>query len=182
VWNYQYAPRPLQHIVIRYNISSGDARRHAYGGIHIGGDGEPLRDIEVYRNTVVVDPACRGARGAWVGGVRHERIRFWNNLLVATGPALLVDISAVQNDVVFQGNAYRTQRGPFAVLDHSKTFAGLDRWRTSTGQEMQEGQARGMYAGPRPRAAPWGPTISGAAPGPASEARIRERSGHETPD
>ena len=182
VWNYQYAPRPLQHIVIRYNISSGDARRHAYGGIHIGGDGAPLRDIEVYHNTVVVDPACRGARGAWVGGVRHERIRFWNNLLVATGPALLVDISAVQNDVVFQGNAYRTQRGPFAVLDHSKTFAGLDRWRTSTGQEMQEGQARAMYAGPRPRATPWGPTISGAAPGPASEARIRERSGHETPD
>ena len=154
VWNYRYAPRLLQHIVIRDNISRGDARRHIYGGIHIGGDGEPLRDIEVYRNTVVTDPASRGARGAWVGGARHERIRFWNNLLVATGPALLVDISAGQNDVVFQDNAYQTPHGPFAVLDHGKTFASLDRWRASTGQEVPEGQARAMYVGARPRTAP----------------------------
>src|SRR5450432_3949028 len=124
VWNYPYAARALEHIVIRYNISSGDARRHAYGGIHVGGD-RPLRDIEVYHNTVAANRAYREARAAWVGGPAHERIRFWNNLLLATGPAVLVEISAGQNDVVFRGNAYWALGRSFKVLDHGSTFASL---------------------------------------------------------
>lgn len=173
VWNYAYAPRLLQHIVIRYNISSGDARRHVYGGIHIGSTGPALRDVEVYHNTVVTRPD-REVRAAWVGGPSHERIRFWNNLMVTTGRALLVEADASQNDVMFQGNAYWARTGPFAVLDHGKMFSALDQWRTS-GQEMWAGTACGRYGDPGlvdDLATP----ISAPSPGPAGWYRLRPNS------
>jgi hypothetical protein len=98
----------------------------------------------VYRNTVVTNTA--EARAVWVGGVPHGRIRFWNNVLLSSGPGVLVEISPGQKDVVFLGNAYWSRKGPFTVLDHGTAFASLDLWRSLTGQEMWKGRPRGVYA------------------------------------
>ena len=57
VWNYEYAPHELRGNTIRFNVSENDARKHAYGGIHIGTADKPVRDLLVYNNTVLVSPA-----------------------------------------------------------------------------------------------------------------------------
>src|SRR5262249_27200436 len=57
IWNYAHANRPITDNVIRYNVSDRDARRHAYGAIHLGTAGEPLRGILVHDNTVYMRPS-----------------------------------------------------------------------------------------------------------------------------
>ena len=103
--------------VVRYNISENDARAGAIpGAIHIGGDG-PLRDIEIYNNTVFISAA--GLLPQWAppsairvwGDLANIQVR--NNLFVALDGIPLVRVE--HPGATFTGNAYWTGGGPVLI-------------------------------------------------------------------
>ena len=150
VWNYQGAPHHLRNNILRYNISENDGRKHRYGAFHIGTDGEPVRDIEVYNNTVYTSTAPGGLpRSVWLGQRPNQNIDFHNNLLISSGGPPLLEIEKNQTGIVFQGNAYWSTTGECLILYEGETYTSLDTWRKATGQEQLNGKPVGVWADPR---------------------------------
>ncbi|MBC7920973.1 MAG: right-handed parallel beta-helix repeat-containing protein [Ferruginibacter sp.] len=153
MWNYEGAPHELSHNVIRYCISENDARKHAYGAIHIGTSGLPVTEIDVYHNTILTSPAANASpKAIWVGsGSRapNANFRFYNNLFIANGTAPLVEIEPKQQGMVFRSNAYWGTDGKFRLRYGGKEYHSLEAWRTGTGQERAEGKDTGLFADPK---------------------------------
>ncbi len=170
VWNYKYAQHPLAENVIRYNISENDGRKHYCGpavirsgsgklhqaqlyncgSLEVGTRGDPVRNIEVYNNTVLVTRnGDRVPNAVWVGGTAdNSSVHFRNNLLITDGEAPLVDVEKGQTGVLFQGNAYWTQGKPFLVMYAGTGYHDLATWRAQTGQETLDGKKAGIFADP----------------------------------
>jgi hypothetical protein len=143
--------------VVRFNISSEDARNGAnYGGFMVGGGfagpatATVVRGDQIYQNTVVMTghdgqfpPAVRVA-----GTLADVQLR--NNIIVAAQGAPLVNTGDVTADgVQFQGNDYSGGDGRFDVQWRGSSFTSLQAWQSSTGQEILENRPMGLVIDPR---------------------------------
>jgi hypothetical protein len=148
--NYKDAPHEWRNNVLRFNISDNDGRDlKANAAICFWTDEPELADIEVYHNTVLVDPAANGNLPAvlCVSG-KAVRARLCNNIFMATSGCPLLDNRTDASGLRFQGNAYWTEAGPVRLLWAGQEFASLDAWRNSTGQEILAGKPVGLFVDP----------------------------------
>lgn len=149
MWNYDQAPSKLSKNVIRYCISAGDGRKHAYGGIHIGTSGLPITNIDVYNNTIVVSSSDTSSPvGIWIGGgMKNKNFRFLNNVIVTEGKVPVLDI-APSDDFLFAGNVYSNTGNGFLIKYFEKEYKSFEDWRTGTGQENYHHAKTALAANP----------------------------------
>jgi hypothetical protein len=141
-WNDAFTSHPVERNVIRHNISAGEERRHSHGFIQVGTAGEPLRDIQIYGNTIVMKPTADGLpKPIWVGGARNAGVRFRGNLLTLRGAGPLIAIEGGQEAVAFDANTYRSEVGHFLVIYHGKSYHSPANWSAETGRELIKGCA-----------------------------------------
>ncbi len=149
VWEWG-GVRQLEQDTIRWCISVNDGRKFGYGAVHIGTSRQPVRDIVVHNNTLIMNAAPTGSpRVAWVGSNTNERIYFYNNLLVASDGVPLVEIEPQQKEVRFLGNGYWATDGRFLFKEAGKSFAALDAWRKASKQETLAGRSTAVAVDPR---------------------------------
>lgn len=145
--------------VVRYNISQNDGRKNSYGAIHMWGR---IRNTEVYNNTVYLT-AKSGARPIAIrihnNGIPLNdvsSVHFRNNILVTTGGAELVEVTADQvngaSDLKFQGNTYFSSGAAFRILYGGTTYTTITGFR-NRGQE-KVGTSNVGYSGDPMLAAP----------------------------
>ncbi|MZD08003.1 right-handed parallel beta-helix repeat-containing protein [Streptomyces sp. SID5785] len=139
------------------NISADDGRElPRHGALAVYGD--DIRDLAIVRNTVILSRAPAGAGPALrlQAGERDVVVR--DNLLVtADVPLVVADAGLEPADVVLQGNAYRSVRGPWEVRWGARSYDALASWRAAGGQETLDGRSTGhtldpcLTGGPLPR-------------------------------
>src|SRR5215210_1338434 len=137
--------------VVRFNLSQGDARRNGYAGITLWGR---TAGLDVYHNTVTGPAAAVRSSDLGDGSVALR-----NNVLVTTPDGAVVSVAADAIATVFQGNAYWASGGALRFDWAGKRHAGLDAWRTASGQERLGSTPTGIDADPM---------LVGAAPAPGS--------------
>ncbi len=152
MWNYEGAPHELSNNVIRYCISENDSRKHKYGAIHIGTSGLPVKDMDVYHNTIIMseakDAQPKGIwTGAWGSKASNENLHFFNNLIITSGNVPLLEFESDNEQVVFAGNAYWNTEGQFLIKYKDKTYNSLTSWQQGTGQEKSH--AKGVFTDPK---------------------------------
>jgi len=150
VWNWDGAPHELAHNIIRYNISSNDGRKHKYGAIHIGTSGLPVKNFQIYNNSIYM-PESPGAqpKGIWTGGSKpNENILFYNNVIIIKGNVPLVESAPNQVGLVLQGNAYWQTDGQFLVKYDGGDYTDFKNWQAATQQEMLDGKSVGVFKNP----------------------------------
>lgn len=160
-----YSPRDKSTTgnVVRFNISSGDARETINAaGIIVSGN---VVGTSVYQNTVVMAADPGPAHAAfWAGRIRGVTVR--NNVFMTEhpGPIIVSQYPLAPSDVLFQGNDYYTS-GPSWSLTWGigTTYTSMTTWRAATGQEREHGTATGMTGNPDFA----GPVIGLAATSPA---------------
>jgi hypothetical protein len=140
---------PMQHNVIRYNLSVNDGI-DSYGAITISGEDATSRASSsiIHNNTIVVD---RNVAPASMGAVlflnsQHEEIDFVNNLFVALNGATLIDGTTTADKAKFINNAYWTAGSP--MLIGGTAYASIEQWAAATGQEFANGQVYGFESDP----------------------------------
>ncbi|MEM7656427.1 MAG: right-handed parallel beta-helix repeat-containing protein [Bacteroidota bacterium] len=141
--------RPLQHCVIRYNISENDGRKNSYAGIMLWRGLGVLSDIDIYHNTIFVAPAATGnPRAFWSLSNGLERIRVMNNLFVTTGNVRLIHKSHGSGaDIDFIGNGYHNPT-QVSIREGTTTYTDLTGWRAARNQEIFDGQPTGLLGDP----------------------------------
>ena len=149
---YQGAPT-FGGNVVRYNISQNDGRRKGYGGITLWAAqaSNPVRDSDVYHNTVYISQADQGnAAAVRLFGGNFENVALRNNLLVADGvDAVDADVAVPSSAVTFQGNLYhRTDRATPTIRYGSAPYTSLASWRDASGQEAVSAEAVGLEKAP----------------------------------
>jgi hypothetical protein len=143
--------------VIRYNVSQNDARKNAYGGLHIAGGAE-LRNLEVYHNTLYMSPGSSGDTAAARVKSVGTGVRVRNNLFYTTGGVRLADLDS--NAADFEGNGYWAGGSSFKLEAGGATYTSLGAWRSATGQERNGTTSTGVFADPKLAAAGLGGTIN----------------------
>jgi len=133
-----YSARRFRGNTVRFNISQDDARKNNYGGIHIHDDNyaQRVENCEVYNNTVCISPSYQANPSAlFVQEFAASSVGVRNNILQVDGGVNLLTVFPGQKDVVFQGNSYFSEGGPFKILWAETPYPSLAVWRTQTGQE-----------------------------------------------
>ncbi len=138
--------------VIRYNVSVNDGRAHGYSGIHVYAGG-PVKDVDVYHNTVVVSAAPKTPpRAVYVSDSKLVTgLRFRNNVFVTGGGVAHVEVEGEEpaaGSILFQGNAWWAEGKPLSIKWGPKSVGTLEAWR-ALGQETVEGKPVGVFADPR---------------------------------
>ncbi|MFB7497274.1 right-handed parallel beta-helix repeat-containing protein [Streptomyces sp. NPDC056161] len=139
------AQRPSRGNVMRFNVSSRDARRLApYGGFYVGGY---VRGAHVLHNTVVaaLNGSLRTPAVMIAPGPRS--VAFWNNQFVTDGAPLVV-ASGILREVVFQGNHYFAPNAPRAVEWRGAFYSSPGGWWAATGQETVAAETVGVAGDP----------------------------------
>lgn len=161
VYTYAYASHTDRGNVVRFNISENDSRRsRAYAGLWIRNDGNGMKGVEVYNNTILVGPWTGQAAGIYGQGVEAS---FRNNLFLARGGAIPARVENPHGKLRFENNLYWAGDGSAAqVVWGAASYASLADWRAATGQESIEGQRLGFCQDPKLAVGP-----SAARPGQA---------------
>jgi len=124
--------------IVRYNISVNDAYKNNVGAaIEVYGGDERMSDAEVYNNTVYNERSGAVA----FGGLPAPRVRFRNNILVATGELIKGDAAPSR----FEDNCYWLLGADGVIAAGQKT---LEDWIAATGQEKDGDTIMGRYADP----------------------------------
>jgi len=141
--------------VVRYNISQNDGRKNGKAGVYIWGN---VTDAAIYNNTIFLsatsDSANAAIRASDVGanGKVPQNVSVRNNIFYTTGGAKLVNLTnniAAKSRFAFNGNAWYSGGGAFAIQWGASTFGGVGAWQTATGQETTRGVATGYQGNPR---------------------------------
>lgn len=120
---------------VRFNVSSGDARRWSvYGGITVLGR---VDDVRIYQNTVVMAPQSADPSSALRLGPGISDVRARNNLLVsdAAGPLVLAESGFDRSTVALDGNAYVADGVAWSLIWGPREYPALRGWSDATGQE-----------------------------------------------
>ena len=140
---------PMANNVFRYNLSVNDGQG-LFGGISVSGarTGNVAKDAVFHNNTIVVDKsAAPDAKGAvWFVNAFHDDISFFNNALIALNGAPLIAGDTSLSRSHFVGNAYWTD-GALPILE-DRTYASVQSWANSTGQEKLAGQFTAVTSDP----------------------------------
>ncbi len=142
--------RPFRGNTVRYNVSRDDGRRNRYGGIHCWG---VMSAVEIHNNTIVATPSDRGGTPGAILWVPWETwttdFHLRNNVLRVGGGLTLLEVPAGQSGLLFQGNAYYADEGPFRIGWEDTTYESLSAWRLATGQERIGPANVGLDVDPR---------------------------------
>jgi hypothetical protein len=134
--------------VVRFNVSSGDARRWSiYGGITVLGRTD---DVRVYQNTVVMAPQSSDPSSALRLGPGISGVAVRDNLFVSmgAGPLVVAEQDIGRDTAVLAGNAYVADGVRWAVRWGGASFGTPTAWRAGTGQETENGAPTGIVADP----------------------------------
>ncbi|MBL1083997.1 right-handed parallel beta-helix repeat-containing protein [Streptomyces actinomycinicus] len=133
--------RPSARNVMRFNVSSHDARKlDAYGGFYIGGY---VRDARILHNTVVTAAQGSLRTPAVVITAGPRSVSFWNNQFVTDGTPLVAAAGPLSG-VAFQGNQYHAPNAPHAVEWQGSFYSSPGDWWEETGQESVAGTTVGI--------------------------------------
>lgn len=134
--------------VVRFNISSGDARNASfYGGITVLGE---VNDLAVYQNTVVMAPAPSQASPALkLGDKGLHGVTVRNNVFVThqRGPIAVI-AEAAERGALLQGNDYFSATGPWALQWGSTSYQSLPVWSSVSWQEQVDRRHVGLSVDP----------------------------------
>lgn len=137
--------RANENNTIRYNISQDDGRRAGQAGIMLWNDGDVVRGVQIFNNSVFVGDGAEARPAAFkVAGDGHWEVAVRNNLFFASGDADLISNVADSGEIVFQGNAYVAPEGRFRIRDSGVNYSGLRDWRLARGQEQLGGRLLGL--------------------------------------
>ncbi|MGO8699194.1 MAG: right-handed parallel beta-helix repeat-containing protein [Limisphaerales bacterium] len=146
VYTYPYSSFTDRGSVVRFNISENDSRKgRRYAGLWVRSDGKEISGVEIYNNTVVVGPWTDQAA---LINARGIEARLCNNIFIGTGIALPLRVDQPQNRVRFENNLYWRTDGPTEIAWGQQTYASLPEWREKTGEELVDGQPKGLFADP----------------------------------
>jgi hypothetical protein len=148
VFDFGAAPFPLADNVIRFNISENDGRKNGYAGIMVNSAGPPVKRVQIYHNTVFVEPSAEKERPSAVFIGKSEDCRVHNNLLIAADGCSILNVGGKQSGLRIQGNHYWAARGDFLVRDEGKEVRSLGEWRRR-GWERIGDQDAGSVGDPR---------------------------------
>ncbi|MBN9111928.1 MAG: right-handed parallel beta-helix repeat-containing protein [Pseudonocardia sp.] len=134
--------------VVRFNISSGDARRWSiYGGITVLGRTD---DVRVHHNTVVMAPQAGDPSSALRLGPGISGVVVRDNVFVSrgAGPLVVAEQDIGRDTAVLAGNAYVADGVPWSVRWGGAVFGTPEAWRAATGQETEGGVPTGIVGDP----------------------------------
>lgn len=151
---------PLTGNTIRFNISQNDGRRNGYAGIQVWNGGAGISDLEVYNNTIYVNPAAANAPKGLHVMTPTNGIHVRNNLFITAPGLTAVQVDGTQQNMLFQGNNSWSAGAAPAISWNGQAFSSLAAWRTATGQERLNGADTGSTFDPLLAAAGQGPTIN----------------------
>jgi hypothetical protein len=122
--------------VMRYNLSSDDARTHRRcGGIVLTGW---IARSAVYQNSVVLGRWTGAPHAPLMIGKVARAITVRNSVLAATsaGPLVLANAQLRPRQARLQGNDYYSAARTWSVQWGGATYPSLRAWRTGTGEEV----------------------------------------------
>lgn len=130
---------PMEHNIIRYNISQNDARKNNFRtAFRIASLSDNASDFQIYNNTIYTDVG--GAVG--FGGSPIRDVVFRNNVFVSADDLVSGDFGAAQ----FEGNVWWSiGEGGF----RAGKCRSIEEWMAATGQEKLGKKTIGRYADPR---------------------------------
>ncbi len=138
---------PLENNVIRYNISENDARRRSYGGLMVWGANSSNRvgPNLIYGNTIHMDRQTTDGTPSCIRflGSNFRGLKFYNNLLVATGGAKVVNADSsmpLTTAQLLNNNYFTTSNSTFRLEWGSSTHDSTTAWLASaSAQERADG-------------------------------------------
>ena len=138
--------------VVRYNISSDDARDGTtfYGGITIDGI---AADVDVDQNTVVMTPSSVLPPGISSPALRLSAelsgVNVRNNIFATNyGPVVADTTALTPARASLQGNDYFAALGPWSITWGSASYDSLAEWRAASSEETVAGRAAGFTVDP----------------------------------
>jgi len=132
--------RPMQNIIIRYNISENDAGTNG-GSINLfnGQNSLSMKDIYVYNNTFYLSEQATNTNSATVKYTlwkpMNNNINFYNNILFAENGSDLIDLPNGYSGN-FAGNLYYTS-GIFRINYNGNTYNSLENFRESGNETFE---------------------------------------------
>jgi len=141
--------RPMQDIVVRYNVSENDAQTNRGSITLFRGSTTPISDIYIYQNTCFLTPSASYPTSAVFEFVEWRRItgiQVFNNIFYAANAARIIVVPAGYA-ANFQGNAYYAD-GPFTIDYRGSTYNSLANFRSGAGQETLGGVPVGVEGDP----------------------------------
>jgi len=154
--SYQGQSRPVGANTVRYNVLQNNARTNE-AEIHVY---LVAATNQIYNNTVYTrkspangrtatngNLACVGA--GYLGESTATVPVYRNNVLYAEDGVPFVRFGTAGSAVSFQGNAYWSSSGLFAVRWNGGSYQSLASWRASTAQETLSRAPVGIFADPR---------------------------------
>jgi hypothetical protein len=138
--------------VVRYNISSDDARDGTtfYGGITIDG---VAADVDIDQNTVIMTPSPGLPPGVSSPALRLSAelngVNVRNNIFASNYGPVVADTTALKPTLAsLQGNDYFTAFGPWSITWGSASYNSLAEWRSASSEETVAGHASGFTVDP----------------------------------
>ncbi|MFE7853348.1 right-handed parallel beta-helix repeat-containing protein [Streptomyces sp. NPDC057403] len=137
--------RPSHGNVVRFNVSSRDARRlEPYGGFYIGGY---VRDAKFLHNTVVAARNGSLHTPAVMITPGPRSVSLFNNQFVTDGAPLVVAVGPLPG-IEFRGNHYYAPGAERAVEWQDSFYSSPGEWWAGTGQETLGDKVIGVDADP----------------------------------
>lgn len=143
--------RPMQNIIVRYNISENDSKDNGGSLTLFNNANAPMGEIYFYNNTCYIK---RLASNSLSSGIHmhqltpiNDNIGFYNNIIYADTDADLVYIPPGYS-AEFLGNLYYSNTSTFNIKYGSVIYTSLTAFRNS-GNETDNGQNFGIQADPQ---------------------------------
>jgi hypothetical protein len=148
IYDFGAAPFRLTDNLLRFNISENDGRKNGFGGIHIDSQGEAIRRLRIYHNTIGMRATEAKERPPALFLHQSKDAHIHNNLFIAQGVPL-ADIGADQPGLRIQGNHYWAVDGQFLTRHAAREYRSLTDWRQQADVERWDGKEVGSTGDPK---------------------------------
>ena len=140
--------RPMNNIIVRYNISENDAATNG-GSVYLFNGAQNMDNIYVYNNTFYIKEQAGNRGSAAIKLLEWKlikgNIQFNNNILYASNGADLVSVPRGYS-ASFKGNLYYSPDS-FNIAFQGNSYASLESFRT-TGNEIMNTLNTGFQGDP----------------------------------
>ncbi len=142
--------RPMENIIVRYNISENDAQDNGGSLTLFNNANDPMSNISCYNNTCYVKRSGSNVNSSGIHMFNltpiNDNISFYNNIIYADTGADLVYIPPGYS-AEFLGNLYYSSTDTFNIKYQSVVYNSLAAFRSS-GNETSGGVDFGVQADP----------------------------------